>query len=200
MIARLRGRLDAIGGDHVVIDVGGIGYLVFCPARALHAMPPAGAAIDLHIETVVRQESITLYGFADPVERSWFRLLQTVQGVGARVALGVLGVLPPAELAQAVARQDKAAIGRASGVGQRLATRIATELKDRLQELPLEPLVEAAAAPADPAGRDAASALLNLGYGRIEAQAALARARQSLGQAATVDALIRASLKELASS
>ena len=132
MIARLRGRLDSQGADHLVIDVGGVGYLVHCSARTLAALPGAGEALELHIETQVRAESIMLYGFADTGERSWFRVLQQVQGVGARVALGVLSVLPPEELARAVVSQDKAALTRASGVGPRLAGRILSELKDRL--------------------------------------------------------------------
>ena len=137
LIARLRGRLDSLGEDHAVIDVGGVGYLVVCSARTLAALPAAGEAVDLHVETQVRAESITLYGFREPAERVWFRLLQTVQGVGARVALGLLSVLAPDELARAVAAQDKAALARASGVGPRLAARIASELRERLVDLPL---------------------------------------------------------------
>ena len=124
MIARLRGRLDSQGADHLVIDVGGVGYLVHCSTRTLAALPGTGEALELHVETQVRAESITLYGFAEPGERSWFRVLQQVQGVGARVALGVLSVLTPEELARAVVSQDKAALTRASGVGPRLAGRI----------------------------------------------------------------------------
>lgn len=199
MIARLRGQLAAIGEDHVILDVQGVGYLVFCGVRTLHTLPPAGSEVTLQVETVVRAESIALYGFAQPVERSWFRLLQTVQGVGARVALAVLSVLSPAELAEAVVRQDKAAIGRATGVGQRLASRIASELKDRLGELAIDlPTAPATGAPQDDAERDAASALANLGYGRAETQAALAKVRKELGGDASVDALLRASLRELA--
>ncbi len=137
MIARLRGRLDTIGDDHAVIDVGGVGYLVVCSANTLAALPGAGEAVDLHVETQLRTESITLYGFKDPAERAWFRLLQTVQGVGARVALAVLSILTPEQLARALAAQDKAALTRASGVGPRLAGRIMSELRDRLVDLPL---------------------------------------------------------------
>ena len=137
MIARLRGRLDSLGEDHAVVDVGGVGYLVACSARTLAGLPGTGEAVDLHVETQLRAESITLYGFRDPAERAWFRLLQTVQGVGARVALGVLSVLTPDQLARAVAAQDKAALTRASGVGPRLASRIVAELKDRLVDFPL---------------------------------------------------------------
>lgn len=196
MIARLRGHLDTVGDDHLVLDVGGVGYLVFCPVRVLAALPPAGAALDLHIETVVREDSITLFGFTDPAERRWFRLLQTVQGVGARVALGLIGILSGSELAVAVARQDRAALARASGVGPRLAGRIVAELKDRLPDFAPG---EVAGGP--PAGggaeQDAVSALVNLGYGRNDAQAAVARARDDAGPEPRVDALIRLALRLL---
>jgi Holliday junction DNA helicase RuvA len=200
VIARLRGRLDSLGEDHAVIDVGGVGYLVVCSARTLAALPAAGEAVDLHIDTQLRPESITLYGFREPAERVWFRLLQTVQGVGARVALGLLSVLAPDELARAVAAQDKAALSRASGVGPRLASRIASELRERLVDLPLPggtsdslPIVGASGAAAD-----AVSALINLGYGRSEAHAAIAKAAASLGERAAADALIRSGLRDLA--
>jgi Holliday junction DNA helicase RuvA len=200
VIARLRGRLDNLGEDHAVIDVGGVGYLVVCSARTLAALPAAGEAVDLHIDTQLRPESITLYGFREPAERVWFRLLQTVQGVGARVALGLLSVLAPDELARAVAAQDKAALSRASGVGPRLASRIASELRERLVDLPLPggtsdslPIVGVSGAAAD-----AVSALINLGYGRSEAHAAIAKAAASLGERAAADALIRSGLRDLA--
>jgi Holliday junction DNA helicase RuvA len=201
MIARLRGLLDSQGADHLVVDVGGVGYLVHCSARTLSALPATGEALDLHIESQVRAESITLYGFADTGERSWFRVLQQVQGVGARVALGVLSVLTPEELARAVAVQDKAALTRASGVGPRLAGRILSEMKDRLAgelagaALPAQALAGAAT---DGAAGGAVSALVNLGYGRSEAHAAITHAVASLGKQATVEALIRAGLQELA--
>jgi Holliday junction DNA helicase RuvA len=200
MIARLRGRLDSLGEDYAVVDVGGVGYLVACSARTLAGLPSAGEAVDLHIETQVRAESITLYGFRDPAERAWFRLLQTVQGVGARVALGVLSVLTPEALARAVAAQDKAALTRASGVGPRLAARIVAELRDRLTDLPLpvtavEQIQVAGAL--GTAAADALSALINLGYGRSEAHAAIAKAAASLGEEAPVDALIRTGLQDL---
>jgi len=200
MIARLRGRLDSLGEDYAVVDVGGVGYLVACSARTLAGLPSAGEAVDLHVETQVRAESITLYGFRDPAERAWFRLLQTVQGVGARVALGVLSVLTPEALARAVAAQDKAALTRASGVGPRLAARIVAELRDRLTDLPLpvtavEQIQVAGAL--GTAAADALSALINLGYGRSEAHAAIAKAAASLGEEAPVDALIRTGLQDL---
>ena len=201
MIGRLRGTLDTLDEDRAVIDVGGVGYLVACPTRTLAALPRPGEAVDLLIETQVRAESITLYGFRTAAERSWFRLLQTVQGVGARVALAILSVLGPDELARAVAAQDKAALGRASGVGPRLAGRIASELKDRLTELPGAvggPAPDAIAVmPGGPAG-EAVSALVHLGYGRSEAHAAIAKAVGALGAAAPLEALIRTGLQELA--
>jgi Holliday junction DNA helicase RuvA len=201
MIARLRGFLDSQGADHLVIDVGGVGYLVHCSARTLGALPGTGEALELHVETQVRAESIMLYGFADTGERSWFRVLQQVQGVGARVALGVLSVLTPEELARAVASQDKAALTRASGVGPRLAGRILSELKDRLAgELAgaALPAQAVAGGTVDGAAAGAVSALVNLGYGRSEAHAAIGKAAASLGKQATVEALIRAGLQELA--
>ena len=170
----------------MVVDVGGVGYLVHCSTRTLADLPGAGEALDLHVETQVRAESITLYGFRDTGERGWFRLLQQVQGVGARVALGVLSVLTPEQLARAVASQDKAALTRASGVGPRLAGRILSELKDRLAG----ELARRRAAGPSAAGRcgrrrrssGAVSALVNLGYGRSEAHAAIGHAAAALGQ------------------
>jgi Holliday junction DNA helicase RuvA len=200
VIARLRGTLDALEEGHAVIDVGGVGYLVACPTRTLAALPRPGGAVDLLIETQVRDDSITLYGFRSGAERSWFRLLQTVQGVGARVALGILSALGPDELARAVVAQDKAALARASGVGPRLAGRIASELKDRLTELPGRagaPSPGPAVTLGGAAG-DAVSALINLGYGRSEAHAAVAKAATALGAAAPLEALIRTGLQELA--
>jgi len=201
MIARLRGRLDSRGEDHVVIDVGGVGYLVHCPVRTLANLPGAGEALDLYIETQVRPESITLYGFTDPAERSWFRVMQQVQGVGARVALGVLSVLAPEQLARAVASQDKAALTRASGVGPRLAGRIVSELKDRLAD-GLGAIATASNGARGVAEQGngkigaALSALVNLGYGRSEALAAVSHAAAQ-DQEASVEALIRAGLREL---
>ena len=200
MIARLRGTLDTLGEDHAVIDVGGVGYLVACPTRTLAALPRPGEAVDLLIETQVRDDSITLYGFCSGAERAWFRLLQTVQGVGARVALAILSALGPDELARAVAAQDKAALARASGVGPRLAGRIASELNGHLTELPGPvgaPTPGTAAQFGGPAA-DAVSALINLGYGRSEAHAAVAKAAAALGTAAPLQLLIRAGLQELA--
>jgi Holliday junction DNA helicase RuvA len=201
VIARLRGKLDTLDEGHAVVDVGGVGYLVACPTRTLAALPRPGEAVDLLIETQVRDDSITLYGFGSGAERSWFRLLQTVQGVGARVALGILSALGPDELARAVAAQDKAALARASGVGPRLAGRIASELKDRLTELPGSvgaPLPGAAATALGGPADDAVSALVHLGYGRSDAHAAVAKAAAALGDGAPIEALIRTGLQELA--
>jgi holliday junction DNA helicase RuvA len=201
VIARLRGKLDALDEGHVVVDVGGVGYLVACPTRTLAGLPRPGEAVDLLIETQVRDDSITLYGFQSGAERSWFRLLQTVQGVGARVALGILSVLGPDELARAVAAQDKAMLARASGVGPRLAARIASELKERLSELPGAEGAFSAGRPPMALGEpadDAVSALVNLGYGRSDAHAAVAKAAAALGAGAPLEALIRSGLQELA--
>jgi Holliday junction DNA helicase RuvA len=199
VIALLRGRIAALGADHAVIDVGGVGYLVHASARTLHRLGPIGTTAELLVDTVVREDAILLYGFAEESERVWFRLLQTVQGVGARVALAILGVLEPAQLQLAVAAQDRATLTRASGVGAKLATRILAELKDRSLELAAQPPgpAVAAAGPAEADG-DAVSALVNLGYGRSEAFGVVSAARARLGAAAGLDALLRDALKELA--
>lgn len=203
MIARLRGRLDAVGEDWAVVDVGGVGYLVHGSGRTLQALPRPGEPVDLHVETQVREDSITLYGFLDPAEREWFRMLQAIQGVGARVALRLLTALTPEQLTLAVAAQDRTALARASGVGPRLAQRIVGELRDRVGRLPTGAVAGVAAGgqPAPAAAgpvEDAISALVNLGYGRSEAHAAVLKAAAGMGEAATVDALIRTGLQELA--
>ncbi len=195
MIAKLAGLLDQAGGDSAVIDVGGVGYLVFCSARTLARMPAKGAPVSLLIETHVREDHIHLYGFAEPAERDWFRLLTTVQGVGAKLALAVLGVLGPEDLMRAIAAADKVSLARAPGVGQKLAQRIATELKDKVRAVALGPA--AAELPQRGSEADAVSALVNLGYRRAEAFDAVIEAARLLGASAPVDALIRAGLKEL---
>jgi len=212
MIAALRGLVDHVAEDSAVIDVSGVGYLVFCSSRTLSALPRAGEAVSLRIETHVREDHIHLYGFATEIERAWFRLLTTVQGVGARVALAILSALAPGDLARAIAAQDKAALGRASGVGPKLAARIAVELKDKAGGIALGPAAAddagasgrgkkaAKAADADAAERlvgDAVSALVNLGYGRTEAYGAVVEAAHELGEGARIDALIRAGLARL---
>lgn len=201
MIAKLTGLLDAAGDGHAVIDVGGVGYLVFCSARTLARMQP-GEAVSLLIETQVREDGINLYGFLDAAERHWFRLLIGIQGVGPRVALAIQGVLPPRELMLAIASGDRAALMRAAGVGAKLAARIASELKDKVAAMPAadgagEALAAAAAAPGPSA--DAISALVNLGFRPAEAHAAVALVAGRLGVGAAVEALIRGGLAELAS-
>src|SRR5881394_4270759 len=131
MIGKLKGIIDSYGEDFIVLDVNGVGYLVHCSARTLQALPAAGEATTLSIETHVREDQIRLFGFLSDVEREWFRLLQTVQGVGAKVALSVLGTLPPSDLANAIALRDKASVARTPGVGPKVAERIVTELKDK---------------------------------------------------------------------
>ncbi|MBI1209804.1 MAG: Holliday junction branch migration protein RuvA [Azospirillum sp.] len=204
MIAKLTGRVDSTGADFAVIDVGGVGYLVFCSARTLGNLGAAGAAVSLLIDTHVREDHIHLYGFADPGERTWFRLLTTVQGVGTKVALAVLSVLGPEQLVRAIAAQDRHALSRADGVGPKLALRILTELKDKAAGLMLGPPPRPGNPVTEPppgvsgAAVDAVSALVNLGYGRSEAFGAVTAAGRSAGEAATVQDLIRLGLKELA--
>lgn len=201
MIARLKGLVDSVAAEGCVVDVGGVGYLVFCSRRTAGGLMP-GEAVALHVETQVREDHIHLYGFAEKAERDWFRLLTTVQGVGGRVALAILSVLDPDALATAIAAQDKAAVTRADGVGPKLAARIVSELKDKAGTIGIGAPLVTAEKGASPAGggasADAVSALVNLGYGRSEAFAAVAAASRSLGGEATVGALIPAALKELA--
>jgi Holliday junction DNA helicase RuvA len=202
MIAKLAGILDQIVADGAVVDVGGVGYLAFCSTRTLGRLPPVGAPVALLIETHVREDHIHLYGFIDAAERDWFRLLTTVQGVGARLALAVLSVLGSDELGLAIVAQDRASLARADGVGPRLAARIVNELRDKAGALALAPLAAASAISPPPLGEgpaaDAVSALVNLGYRRAEAFGAVAAAAQRLGVRAPADALIRAGLQELA--
>jgi holliday junction DNA helicase RuvA len=202
MIAKLAGIIDSVGADAAVIDVGGVGYLAFCSSRTISRLPPAGTPARLLIETHVREDHIHLYGFIDATERDWFRLLTTVQGVGARLALAVLSAVAPEELGLAILAQDRAALARAEGVGPRLAARIVNELKDKVGGLPVTMPLSAAAAAAPLAGdgpaAEAVSALVNLGYRRAEAFGAVAAAARRLGAAAATDALIRAGLQELA--
>ncbi len=203
MIAKLKGMVDQTGDDWAVIDVGGVGYLAFCSGRTLSKLQPGSAAV-LFVETHVREDHIHLYGFHDAAEKEWFRLLTTVQGVGSKVALSILSVLPPEQLLTAIAAQDKTALTRANGVGPKLAARVVAELKDKaaLVATPFAPATPGAApistsAPAGGLVEDAVSALVNLGYRRIEAHPVVVQAYAALGEAATVQALIRAGLKEL---
>ena len=200
MIAKLAGILDQLAADGAVVDVNGVGYLAFCSTRTLGRLPPLGSPVRLLIETHVREDHIHLYGFADTAERDWFRLLTTVQGVGARLALAVLSAMAPDELALAILAQDRASLARAEGVGPRLAARIVNELKDKAGGLALAKAAapSAAAAPSDGPAADAVSALVNLGYRRAEAFGAVAAAAHRLGREAAAEALIRAGLQELA--
>lgn len=203
MIGKLKGIIDSYGEDFVIIDVNGVGYVVHCSARTLQALPATGEPATLAIETHVREDQIRLFGFLSEVEREWFRLLQTVQGVGTRVALSVLGTLKPADLASAVAMRDKATVARAPGVGPKVAERIVTELKDKAPAyasvdpavLRLTGAVEEKKAPQPIA--DAISALVNLGYGEPQAMAAIAAALRSAGDNAETAKLIRLGLREL---
>jgi Holliday junction DNA helicase RuvA len=195
MIAKLTGAIDSKSADAAIVDVGGVGYLVFCSARSLSRLPAAGGAISLFIETHVREDHIHLYGFIDAAEREWFRLLTTVQGVGAKLALAILGVQSSGDLTQAILVQDKTSLTRASGVGPKLAARIVAELKDKVGGIALGPV--AAAAEVSGPVADAVSALVNLGYRRTEAFGAVAQASKLLGPNAALDVLIKAGLKEL---
>lgn len=202
MIALLRGLLDSAGEDSAIIDVNGVGYLVFASARTLRALPPVGQDVRLHIETQVREDHIHLFAFQDENERDWFRLLLTVQGVGAKVALSILSALTPDKLANAIAAQDRTTLSQAQGVGPKLAGRLASELKDKVSAiaLPGNALKTRMATGQPQAGgvnEDAVSALVNLGYKRADAFGAVARAAQRLGEGGNVEALIRAGLKEL---
>src|SRR6185437_13727118 len=194
MIGKLSGIVDSVAEDHAILDVGGVGYLVHCPSSTLSKLA-AGAHAALMIETKVSDDAIRLYGFHSAEEREWFRLLQTVQNVGARVALNVLSALS----SRALALSDKAAIGRAQGVGPKLALRIVTELKDKAPAMMLRGHGDDGARPAVVAPRgpeaDAVAALVKLGYSQGQAAEMVARAANDLGQAAPVDALIRESLR-----
>lgn len=207
MIARLKGLIESVGEDFAVVDVGGVGYLVFCSGRTL-ARLAVGTAAALHIETHVREDHIHLYGFVEIAEREWFNLLTTVQGVGAKVALSILSVVAPEQLLQTIAAQDKTTLTRASGVGPKLAVRIVTELKDKAGKIALggfapaglaQAIGNAAPMPAAAGGamEDAISALVNLGYRRVEAFEAVGIVAGELGEGATSSALITHALKRL---
>jgi holliday junction DNA helicase RuvA len=204
MIGKLRGVIDSYGEDFVVVDVSGVGYVVHCSTRTLQHLPAAGEAATLSIETHVREDMIRLYGFRSDQEREWFRLLQTVQGVGAKVALGILSTLEPGALATAIGTGDKAGVSRAPGVGPKLAARIVAELKDKAPAfggvdpavIRLSDSVDDRRAP-QPVS-DAVSALVNLGYAQVQASAAIAAALRQAGEAAEAKTLIRLGLRELA--
>ncbi|MCX7340525.1 MAG: Holliday junction branch migration protein RuvA [Hyphomicrobiales bacterium] len=204
MIGRLKGAIDVYGEDYVIVDVHGVGYVVFCSSRTLQALPPAGEAASLWIETQVREDAIRLFGFRSEAEQNWFRLLQSVQGVGAKVALALQSIFDPGDLATAIATGDKAQIARANGVGPKLAQRICVELKDKAPAFgmvdpglaQLSGALDAKAAPRPVS--DAVSALINLGYPQAQAQSAIASAMRALGDSAQTGQLIRQGLKELA--
>jgi len=204
VIGKLKGVIDAYGEDFVIVDVHGVGYVVHCSSRTLQNLPPAGEATELAIETHVREDMIRLYGFRVDAEREWFRLLQSVQGVGAKVALGILSALDPGALATAIATGDKASVSRGPGVGPKLAARIVAELKDKAPAFStvdpalvrLSDMVEDRKAP-QPVS-DAISALVNLGYAQPQASAAVATALKQAGDEPDARTLIRLGLRELA--
>lgn len=204
MIGKLKGTLDEIGEDYCVVDVHGVGYVAYCPARVLAGLPGTGEAVTLYIETYVREDMIRLYGFASVLEREWFRLLQSVQGVGAKVSLAVLSTLSATDLANAVTLRDVAMVSRSPGVGKKVAERIVSELRDKAPAyagaasgtIGLKQELGEGVAPAPVA--DAVSALTNLGYGRDIAANAIAVAMEAAGEGADSAKLIRLGLKELA--
>ena len=205
MIGKLKGKVDAIGESYLLIDVNGVGYEVQASSRTLRNLKP-GDEVALTIDTHVREDAIRLFGFQSELERNWFRTLQTIQGVGAKVALSVLGVLSPPDLASAVALGNWSAVEEAPGVGKKLALRIVAELKDKAPSLSIAGLQPTGVAPAGSPGAaasglaaaEAISALTNLGYNPAQANAAVALASRELGEAAETPALIKSSLKELA--
>ena len=205
MIGKLKGLVDGFGDDFVHLDVNGVVYEVFCSSKTLSALPQVGHATVVHTEMIVREDMIRLYGFASETEKAWFGLLTTVQGVGTRVALSILSTLTPSELASAIALQDKAMVGRANGVGPKLAIRLVTELKGKV---PVGSTVDAGtlglqAALGEGVARgnvaDAVSALVNLGYSSAQASAAVARVVGREGEELATDKLIRLGLRELSS-
>jgi Holliday junction DNA helicase RuvA len=202
MIGKLKGTIDEIGDDYVLVDVHGVCYVAFCSARTLSKLGSVGEACVLFIETYVREDQLKLFGFQTQLEREWFNLLQSVQGVGAKVALAVLSTLTPPELANAIALQDKTAVSRAQGVGPKVAVRIVTELKNKAPAFAGEAIniglkqeigEGVAAAPV----ADAVSALTNLGYSRDQAANAVAAAMKTAGEDADSAKLIRLGLREL---
>ena len=197
MIALLTGRVDALEDGRCIVDVGGVGYLVHASTRTLAALPTPPALARLLIETQVREDAITLYGFSDPAERDWFRLLQGVQGVGAKVALALLSAVSPRDLVGAIATGDKATLMQASGVGAKLAIRLLSELRDKAGAMPVGTGAVFAAA-AGGVEADALSALANLGYRRAEAAPAVVRVLDRLGPGAALGQVLRESLQELA--
>jgi Holliday junction DNA helicase RuvA len=203
LIAKLKGVVDSVDEGSAVVDVNGVGYLVSASSRTLRDLA-VGGPVTLLVETIVREDAIALYGFPETAERDWFRILTTVQGVGARVALSILSTLSPDEIVRAIAAQDRATLSRPAGVGPKLAARLMTELKDKAAAFGVAPVSQKGAGlgtvvpPTASVNEDAVSALVNLGYRRIEAFGAVARVSQRLGEDAALDAVIRAALQELA--
>jgi len=203
MIGKLRGKIDSYGDDSVIVDVGGVGYYVFCSARTISTLPQKGEGVELIIETHVREEHIHLLGFPDAHEREWFRVLTTVQGVGVKMAMAILGVFAPAQISQAIVAKDTKALTRVSGVGPKLAERIVTELKNKIGKLPagmaeLPAKHTGSALPSVSADEDAISALVNLGYTRSDAYNAVTLAVSRLGEGKhSLDVIIRESLRSL---
>jgi Holliday junction DNA helicase RuvA len=198
MIAQLTGRIDQLAEGSCIVDVNGVGYLVHASTRTLAALPPPPATARLLVETHVREDAILLYGFAESAERDWFRLLTTVQGVGAKVALSVLSSLSPRDLVSVIAAGDRASLTRAPGVGAKLAVRLLTELREKAGAMPSSAGFMPVPLRPPSVADDALSALINLGYRRPEAQPAVTRVIERLGEGAALDAVIRDTLKELA--
>ena len=198
MIALLTGRVDGIEADRCIIDVGGVGYLVQASTRTLAALPAPPAMARVLVETQVREDAISLYGFAESAERDWFRLLLTVQGVGAKVALNILSALAPHELIGAIAAGDRASLTRAPGVGPKLAIRLLSELREKAGAMPTGIPLPISLGQARGPEADALSALANLGYRRAEAQPVVVAVMAAVGERAGLDVIIRESLRELA--
>jgi Holliday junction DNA helicase RuvA len=203
MIGKLTGKLDSSFEGGCIFDVNGVGYLVACSSRALSALPAPPAVASLLIETSVREDAITLYGFADAAERDWFRLLTGIQSVGPKVALSLLSALSPADMARAILAGDKASLTRAAGVGPKLAVRLISELQSKVGGMPIGPAFApstgaALPLPSNSVVAETVSVLLNLGWRRPEAQAVVTRVADRLGEGVALEQLIRESLKELA--
>ena len=204
MIGKLKGVVDSYGEDYLILDVQGVGYQVYCTGKTMGTLPRPGEAATLSIETHVRETEIKLYGFSSDLEREWFNLLQSVQGVGAKVALAILDTLAPGDLASAIALQDKAMVARSPGVGPKVAQRIVLELKSKAPALSGDATgtigmqQELGEGVASSNVADAVSALTNLGYGAPQASAAIAAAVKNAGEEADAQTLIRVGLKELA--
>jgi Holliday junction DNA helicase RuvA len=205
MIGKLKGRIDELTEDSVILDIGGVGYLVFCSPRTLAALPRKGEFAELIIETHVREDHIHLLGFPSAYEKEWFLLLNTVQGVGVKMAMAILSVFSPDQLSQAIAAKDIKGLTKVSGVGNKLAERLTTELKSKVTKMAPELSIPTSTSksggitsPASNMNEDAISALAALGYSRSDAFSAIARAASTLGESVTLDGLIKEGLKQMA--